>query len=129
MLDSWRCMSCLCRSPELTGQPRMPRKKMTARQYCNAQPPKATATKSCKADSKGGPAAASAPKPPRRYRPGTQALRGIQKIQRSTDVLIRELPFQRLIKETAIDIVPGIRFQSSAVGALQQASEAYLTGH
>lgn len=43
-------------------------------------------------------------------------------------VLIRKLPLQRPVKETAIDIVPGICFQTSAVGALQQASEAYLTG-
>lgn len=65
-------------------------------------------------------------KPKRRYRPGTRALREIRKFQKSTDVLIRKLPFQRLVKETAQNLVPGLRFQSSAVEALQQASEAYL---
>lgn len=63
----------------------------------------------------------------RRYRPGTVALREIRKFQKSTDVLIKKLPFQRLVKETAQDLKPGLRFQSTAVEALQQAAEAYLT--
>mmetsp|Transcript_8241 Transcript_8241/g.16451 ORF Transcript_8241/g.16451 Transcript_8241/m.16451 type:complete len:137 (-) Transcript_8241:1792-2202(-) len=61
-----------------------------------------------------------------RYRPGTVALREIKKYQRSTDLLIRKLPFQRLVREIAQDFRNDLRFQSSAVLALQEASEAYL---
>ena len=61
-----------------------------------------------------------------RYRPGTVALREIRKYQKSTELLIRKLPFQRLVREIARDYKIDIRFQSAAIGALQQASEAYL---
>ena len=66
-------------------------------------------------------------KKPRRYRPGTVALRDIRKYQKSTDLLIRKLPFQRLVREIAQNFKTGLRFQSSAVMALQEASESYLT--
>lgn len=68
---------------------------------------------------------------PRRYRPGTVALREIRKYQKSTDLLIRKLPFQRLVREVAQDFrINGeqIRFKMSALEALQEASEAYLVG-
>jgi histone H3/H4 len=62
-----------------------------------------------------------------RYRPGTVALREIRKYQKSTDLLIRKLPFQRLVREIDLDLKNNsFRFQSSAIGALQEASEAYL---
>lgn len=61
-----------------------------------------------------------------RYRPGTVALREIRKYQKSTDLLIRKLPFQRLVREIAQDFKTDLRFQSSAVLALQEAAEAYL---
>ena len=63
---------------------------------------------------------------PRRYRPGTVALRQIRKYQKSTDLLIRKLPFQRLVREVAQSIVPDLRFQSTAILALQEASESFL---
>lgn len=68
-----------------------------------------------------------------RYRPGTVALREIRRYQRSTDLLIGKLPFQRLVREIASKLGPTsqgdqYRFQPSAVLALQQASEAYLVG-
>ncbi len=63
----------------------------------------------------------------RRYRPGTLALREIRAYQKSTDLLIPRLSFARLIKEIASEKSSvGIRFQSSALMALQEASEAYL---
>eukprot|EP00798_Chlamydomonas_sp_ICE-L_P008938 gene8938-biopygen2847 len=65
---------------------------------------------------------------PNRYRPGTVALREIRKYQKSTDLLIRKLPFQRLVREILQDFKTDLRFQSSAVLALQEASEAYLVG-
>ncbi|KAM3863099.1 histone H3.3A-like [Diretmus argenteus] len=67
-------------------------------------------------------------KKPHRYRPGTVALREIRQYQKSTELLIRKLPFQRLVKEIAQYFRPGFRFQSAAIGALQEASEAYLVG-
>ena len=67
-------------------------------------------------------------KKPHRYWPGTVALQEIRRYQRSTDLLIRRLPFQRLIREIAQDIKTDLRFQSSALMALQEAAEAYLVG-
>jgi len=65
----------------------------------------------------------------RRFRPGTVALREIRRYQRSTDLLIRRLPFQRLVKEIAQRVIgPHIRFQSQAILALHEAAESYLTG-
>jgi histone H3 len=63
----------------------------------------------------------------RRYRPGTVALREIRKYQKSTELLIRKLPFQRLVREIAASFKPDVRFQSSAVLAIQEAAEVYLT--
>lgn len=68
-----------------------------------------------------------------RFRPGTVALREIRKYQRSTDLLIRKLPFQRLVREICEDVKRStqdepVRFQSSALLALQEAAEAYLVG-
>ena len=72
-------------------------------------------------------------KKPHRFRPGTVALREIRKYQKSTDLLIRKLPFQRLgtylaysVRELAHEFKQELRFQSSAVLALQEAAEAYL---
>ncbi|KAG0692075.1 histone-fold-containing protein [Suillus ampliporus] len=71
----------------------------------------------------------------RRYRPGTLALREIRKYQRSTDLLLRRLPFSRLVREVAMDMTTdtnyeggevGLRWQSSAIMALQEATEAFL---
>ena len=68
-------------------------------------------------------------KAPIRYRPGTVALREIRRYQKSTELLIRKLPFQRLVREIAQNIMKtDIRFQSRAIMALQEASEAYLVG-
>lgn len=67
-------------------------------------------------------------KKPHRYRPGTVALREIRKYQKSTDLLIRKLPFQRLIKEIAQNFKTDLRFQSAAILALQEAAEAFLVG-
>ena len=55
------------------------------------------------------------------------ALREIRKYQKSTDLLIRKLPFQRLVREVAHEIKADLRFQTHAILALQEAAEAYLT--
>ena len=67
-------------------------------------------------------------KKPYRYRPGTVALRQIRKHQKSTELLIRKLPFQRLVKEVVRELFPtaNYRFQSTSVLALQEVSESFL---
>jgi len=69
-------------------------------------------------------------KKPHRYRPGTVALREIRRFQKTTDLLIRKARFQRLVHEIAQKISKNkyLRFQSLAVLALHEASEAYLVG-
>jgi histone H3 len=61
-----------------------------------------------------------------RFRPGTRALREIRKFQKSTELLIRKVPFQRLVREIGQDFKTDLRWQSVAILALQEASEAYL---
>ena len=63
-----------------------------------------------------------------RYRSGTVALREIRRFQKSTELLIRRMPFQRLVREIAQTYSPYLRFQSGAVLVLQEAAEAYLVG-
>lgn len=67
-----------------------------------------------------------APRKPHRFRPGTVALREIRRYQKSTELLLRKAPFQRLVREIAQDIKEDLRFQSSSIAALQEASEAFL---
>ena len=65
---------------------------------------------------------------PKRYRPGTVALREIKRYQKSTELLIRKIPFQRLVREVVTSLFSNenYRFQSTALLALQEASEDYL---
>ena len=78
-----------------------------------------------KAARKGAPVSGGVKKP-HRYRPGTVALRQIRKYQKTTDLLLHKAPFQRLIREIAMDYKSDLRYQSSAILALQEASEDYL---
>ena len=73
-------------------------------------------------------ATTGAEKKPHRYRPGTVAMREIRRYQKSTELLIRKLPFQRLVREIAQSIKTDLKFQSSALMALQESAEAYLVG-
>ncbi|XP_054984899.1 uncharacterized protein LOC129398789 [Sorex araneus] len=105
--------------------PVMARTKQTARKSTGGKAPrKQLATKAAR---KSAPATGGVKKP-HRYRPGTVALREIRRYQKSTELLIRKLPFQRLVREIAQDFKTDLRFQSSAVMALQEACEAYLVG-
>ena len=65
-------------------------------------------------------------KKPHRFRPGTVAIREIRRYQKSTELLIKKLPFQRLVKEIAQNFKSDLRFQASAVIALQEATESYI---
>ena len=67
-------------------------------------------------------------KKPHRYRPGTVALREIRRYQKSTDPLIRKLPFQRLVREIAGECKGDLHFQASVILAQQEAAESYLVG-
>ena len=106
----------------------MARTKQTARKSTGGKAPrKHLATKAAR---KSNPENGGVKKP-RRYRPGTLALKEIRKYQKSTHLLIRKLPFQRLVKEVCQDLFPQkmqLRWQSNAIFALQEASEAYLVG-
>merc|ERR1712167_388307 len=95
------------------GITQMARTKMTARKSAGGKHPgKHIASKAAtKAKPAGGV------KRPHRFRPGTVALREISK-----------LPFQRLVREIASEFKNDLRFQSSAVLALQEAAEAYMVG-
>ncbi|KAG0227383.1 centromeric DNA-binding histone H3-like protein cse4 [Actinomortierella wolfii] len=69
------------------------------------------------------------PAKPRRYRPGLKAIREIRQYQKSTDLLIQKLPFARVVREIAqqFDYTgTSLRWQSTAIAALQEAAEAYL---
>jgi len=101
----------------LGGDVKMPRTKQQAKKSVSMNPPK----KSLK-NLQGG---ISKPKKSFRFRPGTVALREIRKYQRGTELLLRKLPFQRLVREIMQDIGE-FRLQSKALLALQEAAEAYL---
>ena len=104
------------------------RKKAAERAVQAAKAAKAAQKSSVKAP-KGGV------KKPHRFRPGTVALKEIRRYQKSTELLIRKLPFQRLVREIVSDtdvihspLCGKVRFQSLAIKALQETSEAYLVG-
>ena len=102
----------------------MARTKQTARKSTGGKAPrKQLAKHAAKKSNKPQPGSV---KPKRRYRPGTVALREIRRYQKSTDLLVRKLPFQRLVREIAQDLRADLRFQGSAILALQEAAEAYL---
>ena len=63
---------------------------------------------------------------PHRYRAGTVALQDIRHFQKTSALLIRKLPFQRLVREIAQDFKTDLQFQSAAILCLQEAAEAYL---
>lgn len=105
----------------------MARTKQTAHKSVGGKAPrKSHASKKSKL-SKSTPSVGGIKKP-HRFRPGTVALREIRRFQKSTELLIRKLPFQRLVREIANDYKTDLRFQAAAVAALQEASEAYLVG-
>jgi len=77
--------------------------------------------------SRGGAATGSGPT--RRYRPGEKALREIRFYQKNTELLIRRLPFARLVREVQTYFFrKEYRWQAEAMMALQEAAEAHLVG-
>ncbi|GAB5566549.1 histone H3.1 [Prionailurus iriomotensis] len=96
----------------------MARRKQTARKSTGGKAPyKHLATKVAR---KSSPATGGIKKPP--------AWHSVRHYQKPTELLIRKLPFQREVCEIAQDFKTDLRFQSSAVMALQEACEAYMVG-
>ncbi|KAE8219904.1 hypothetical protein CF326_g8850 [Tilletia indica] len=103
----------------------MARTKQTARMSTGGKAPRPVLAKVSEA----AKPAAGGVKKPHRYKPGTIALREIRRYQKSTELLIRKMPFQRLVREICQNkfwFYEELRFQSSALSALQEATEAYL---
>jgi histone H3 len=109
----------------------MARTKQTARKSTGGKAPrKSLATKVVMKKNQKGEAhtGEGGEKRKHRFRPGTVALREIRKYQKSSELLMRKLPFQRLVREIAEDYKADLRFQSTAIMALQEAAESYLVG-
>ncbi len=103
----------------------MARTKQTARKSVGGKAPrKALANKAAR---KSVPSTGGVKKP-HRYRPGTVALREIRRYQKSTQLLLRKLPFRRLLLEFMQDFMSDLRISASGLLAMQEASEAYLVG-
>jgi len=110
-----------------------PPPKATARKSTGGKPPRKSVPRANKSAPAHGEERTGKKK---RFRPGTVALREIRKYQKSTDLLIQKLPFSRVVREVAMDMITdtggnydegsGLRWQSSAILALQEATEAYL---
>uniref|UniRef100_A0A7S2UTN4 Core Histone H2A/H2B/H3 domain-containing protein n=1 Tax=Fibrocapsa japonica TaxID=94617 RepID=A0A7S2UTN4_9STRA len=93
----------------------MARTKQVARKFLQGKTPRKQVSKSSESVKK-----------TRRFRPGTVALREIRRYQKSTELLLRKEPFQRLVRELISDISYYNRVQASALLAMQEATEAYL---
>jgi histone H3 len=99
-----------------------------ARSPVRKSPGAASVRKSAGGSSSGGNAS-STQQGKRRYRPGERALREIRFYQRNTDLLIRRLPFARLVREVQTYFFrKSYRWQAEAMVALQEAAEAHLVG-
>lgn len=59
---------------------------------------------------------------------GVVAFREIKMYRNSSEFLIGKLPFQRLVREIARHLRNDLRFESAALGALQEASEMFVLG-
>merc|ERR1712018_992322 len=65
-----------------------------------------------------------------RSRQGTVALKEIRRYQRSSELLIRKMPFQRLCRALTYETTGAsdVRFQSPALPTLQEGVEAHVVG-
>ncbi len=106
----------------------MARTKQSARHSTGGKAPRMhLATKAARVAARRAMGAVGGVKKHHRYRPGTVALREIRRFQKSTELLIRKAPFQRLVREIVQDeltdgISNNVRFQSTAMLALQDAA-------
>ena len=84
--------------------------------------------KAPKSKAAGTKKASASGKKSHKWRPGTVALRQVRKLQKTTNTLIRKAPFQRMVRAVANAQKDGLRWQSAAVSAMQEATEAYIIG-
>ena len=107
----------------------MARTKQTSRGDAGGKAPRQTLTTKSKSKGKTRFSKKSAPgiKKSRKFRPGTVALRDIKKYQRVTDMLLRRLPFQRLVRDLTTAYTADAKFAAAALLALQEATESYVT--
>ena len=113
----------------------MARTKRTARKHASGAPSlskneaRRLAVARAEARHRGGKELRTDALKPKRYRPGTMALREIRRHQQSTELLIRRAPFDHLVRDLVQDLWHGgheLRVSPAAVTALQEAAEAYL---
>ena len=107
----------------------MPKSKVAAKAKAATKMP--TKVKASKAIKKTAPAEGGVKdqqKKKNRFRPGTVTLREIKRYQKTVDMLLPRAPFQRLVKSITMEMDHHLRFQSQALQALQEASEAYIVG-
>lgn len=64
---------------------------------------------------------------PHRYRPGAVALRDVKKYQKSAELVIKKVPFRRLVDEISQTIKPGLAFKNEAMLALQVLWRCFVT--
>ena len=105
----------------------MPKSKVAAKaKAANKMPNKVKGSKAIKkaAPAEGG----MKDKRKNRFKPGTVTLREIKRYQKSVDMLLPRAPFQRLVRTITMDMDHSLRFQSQALQALQEATEAYIVG-
>ena len=104
----------------------MPKSKVAAKAKAASKMPKVKGSKAIKkaAPAEGG----MKDKRRRRFKPGTSTLREIKRYQKTTDMLLPRAPFQRLVRGITMDMDHTLRFQSQALQALQEATEAYIVG-
>ena len=93
-------------------------KQMTRKSIEGKAPQKQLATKIARKST----SATRRVKKPHCFKPGTLALREIKKYQKSNELLIRKLPFQRLVREITQDFKTNLRFQNNAIIAFQEAA-------
>ncbi|KAJ1831610.1 centromeric DNA-binding histone H3-like protein cse4 [Coemansia sp. RSA 2706] len=119
------------RTPTRTTPTRAP----ATRTPTTRTPPTRATPGSARRGGKTVPSQLASPRRKRRTPNGIKALREIRMYQKNTDMLIAKLPFARVVREIAQDYVSdythsgtptGLRWQSSAILALQEASEAFL---
>ena len=104
----------------------MARTKQIARKSTGGKAPRKQVANAAARKRVEGPGGSGGIKKPHRFKPGTVALREIRRYQKSTELLIRKLPFQRLVREICQDWKSDLRWQAAAMGAIQEAAEAYL---
>lgn len=105
----------------------MPKSKVAAKAKAATKMP--TKHKDSKAIKKTAPAEGGMKDKRRKgFKPGTVTLREVKRYQKTVNMLLPRAPFQRLVKEITERMDHKLRFQSQALQALQEATEAYIVG-